>query len=86
MFADGFIIEKATLARIGLLGKNDSYPYQLGFVSHHVNETSMRDSHKVLVIPLADVDLLLPTIILADDERPYLLLHKQINNPLRSRV
>ena len=46
----------------------------------------MRDLHKILIGPLAQVRLLLPGVILADHQYAYALLHQQVNNPVTHRV
>ena len=64
MMANGFQVKKAALARVAFFLQNDAYPNHLRFVGKHVNKTSKGNLDKLLIVVLADSDLLLPPIIL----------------------
>ena len=80
MLAYRFIIQETALARIAFLGEDDGDSNQLCLVGEHVDEPRMREAHKLLIVALADIDLLLPVGIFADKERPYPLLNQQSDN------
>src|SRR5450755_342987 len=53
-------VQKATLAGVGLFGDEHMYPYELRFVGQHLEKASVWNVHKILIVPPANVDVLLP--------------------------
>lgn len=78
LLLDRLVIQKAALAGIGLFGDDDPNAYQFGFIGQHLNEAGMRNLHKLLIVPLAHVDFLLPPVILADDEHADAFLKRAV--------
>src|SRR5258706_7010261 len=66
---DGILIQERGLARVAFFDCHDVNAHQPGFVRHHVNKASMRNLHERLIVPFADLNLLLPKRVLSDDER-----------------
>src|SRR6266566_7701342 len=83
---DIIAVKKTGFAGIALLGENHTDAHQLCFVGEQLDETGMRDLHKVLVIALAHLDFLLPERVLADNQRPDALLHQQLDNATAGRM
>ncbi len=52
----------------------------LRFVGQHVNEAGVGDLDKALIGPASQVDLLLPAIVLADDQRTNPLLNQGLKD------
>lgn len=82
MMADWLKIEKAALAGVTFFLHDDAYPYEFCFVDQEIDETSMRNVHKLLVIALANVDLLFPPVIFTNDQRPYAFLNEMLNDAM----
>lgn len=80
VFADRFMIEKATFARVAFLGDVNLDAYQFGFVGQHLDKSGMRHTHKILISALAHVGFLLPFRIFANHQMPDALTHQEINN------
>ena len=80
MMADGFTVQKAALAGMALLDEDDPDTHQRSFVSQQGDEAGMRQEHKGLVGPPAQLDLLLPAVILADDQCPNMPLYQHVND------
>src|SRR5579885_2800315 len=79
LFPDGFLIQKTALAGVGLFRDNHPYANQFRFVGQHVDETGVRNAHKLLIVALAHFHFLLPIDVFADDECAYAFLDKQID-------
>jgi hypothetical protein len=71
--------KRALLAELSCLD-DDGDPDQSGLVGQLVNETSMGDLDKLLIVPLAHVRFLFPKGISADDERADPLAHQSIDD------
>lgn len=63
MVANGFKIEKAARAGVAFFLHHHVNAYQFCFVGQEIDEGSMRNLDKLLVVALTDVDLLFPTVI-----------------------
>ncbi len=46
---DRLLVQKAVLASVAFLLQDDPYAYQSRFIGEHLDETSVRDAHKVLI-------------------------------------
>ncbi len=86
MLLDVLMVEEATLAGVTLFGEDNVYPYQLCLVGEHVYEVCMWNLNNVLIVALADVNLLFPVLILADDKRAYVLSYQQVNDRARGTM
>src|SRR5690242_7890463 len=78
-------IEEAALAGVALLCQDDLYLHQLGLVGQHLNEAGMGEAgmgqeDKCLVRALAQTYVLLPAVILADDEGAYPMLGQHVDD------
>src|SRR5579875_3201089 len=83
MLADGFHVQKAALAGVAFFCHNHLYAYQLAFIGEHVNKASMGYLDKVLIVALANVDVLLPLRIMTDHQRSNAFSNQKRNNGLR---
>lgn len=79
-------VKEASLTGIALFCDNDRYSDERRLVAEHMNKASMGNLHKVLVVLAPHIHLVLPTIILANDEGPDVLLDQQGNNLVAGRV
>src|SRR5690349_18587269 len=79
MMVDRFQIQKAALAGVAFFCDHDLNCNQFGLVGQHVDETCMWDTHKVLIIAPADVNLLFPFRIVPNDQGPNAFLNQDIN-------
>src|SRR5437763_1480539 len=86
MMADRFQIKKTALAGVAFFREDHPYADQLRLVAEHVDKAGMRNGDEVLVGAPAQVDFLLPVLILADDKRSDALFHEQINESAAVRV
>ena len=62
------MVEETALAGVRLLSHDDLDADKLGLVGQHLDESGMGQEDEGLVIALAEVNFLLPAIILPDDE------------------
>ena len=74
------MVEETALAGVRLLSHDDLDADQLGLVDQHLDEAGMGQEDEGLVIPLAEVDFLLPAIILPDDEGTDLTLDEMLDD------
>src|SRR5258708_1862017 len=79
MFADRLTVKETALASVALFDDRHANADELRFIGQHLNEAGMRNAHKVLVGTLAQVDVLLPAVILADDQIADTLSHEAVN-------
>src|SRR5437867_763135 len=61
---DRIAVKEAGAARIALFRDDHRNSNKLGFVDEEVNEPSMRDLHKGLIVPLTHLHFLLPERVL----------------------
>lgn len=62
-------IQKRGFAGIAFLNDDHLNADELRLVLYHFNKAGMRDLHERLIVPFADLNLLLPKRVLADDNR-----------------
>src|SRR5947209_8469616 len=79
-------VKETGTAGIALFGEDHPYPYQLRLVGEQLDEASVWNLHKVLVIAPAHLHFLLPERILAKNQRPDPLLDEQLDDPTAGRV
>ena len=80
MMTDWLQVQERTLAGMALVGNDDPDADQLGFVSEHVDKLGMRNGYKILVVAGAHIYVLLPGIILADNERANAFLDELVDD------
>lgn len=86
VLANRLLVEEGTLAGVTFFGDDDLNPDECGFVGEQVDELGMGQEDKVLVGTLAEPDLLLPAIILADDQRPDALREQRLDHQAATTV
>lgn len=52
---------------------------QPGLVGNHLNQLAVRNRDKLLVVDPAYLDLLFPTLVVADDQRPNPFIYQPVN-------
>ena len=63
VFLNGFQFQEATLRSIAFFLFDDLYPFLLCFIDDLIHELVEWNSHKVLVVSLAQIDVLLPAFV-----------------------
>lgn len=71
LFLDWFKVEETALAGVAFLRSDHLDAHQLGFVRQQIDKAGVRYLNKILVGARSQIDLLLPVVILADDQCPH---------------
>ena len=79
-------IQETCLACVAFLRDDDPYSHQVSFIGEDLNEASMRDLDKLLIVFPPHLHLLLPESVLANDEGADPLCDQQIDNTTACRV
>ena len=82
----GFTIEEAAFAGVGLLGHDHRNANELGLVGQHLDEAGMGEEDEGLVGALPQVHPLFPPIIVPDDQGADAVLDEIINDPAAGDV
>ena len=74
-------VEKAGFTGIGFFREDDPDTHGFGFVGQQLDEPGVRQLDKRLVVLLAQVHLLLPERVLADDQGANAFAFQELNDP-----
>jgi len=85
-FLDRLQIQERAPGGVAFIAHPDAETRQFRFVAQHLDEAGMGDRHEVLVVALPQFDLLLPEVILADDQGANALLHQVLDDPAARQV
>src|SRR5262245_15519266 len=81
-----FLVQEAALAGVALLRHDHSDADQLGLIRQHLDEAGVRQEDKGLVVPLPELGLLLPPIVLPNHERSDLMGDEVVNDAATGRM
>src|SRR6266487_4552624 len=78
---DWLVIDEAALAGVAFVDQEHLNPHQFGLVAQHLDKAGVWHLNEVLIVPLPNADLLLPAVVLADNQRSDALPYQQVDNP-----
>ena len=55
-------------------------PYSSALVANHMDQAIERNAHKILIVDLAKVDVLLPPVVMPDDNGSQVMLKEKLHN------
>ena len=76
----GLAVQEAALAGVGLLSHDHLKAHHLGLIGQHLDEAGMREEDECLIRVLSQGHILLPTVILPDDQGTDTMLDEMIND------